>query len=87
MKTARSRAAKVSTTNDAEAWATAWLDAVVSGASTMSQRQLAVIKLRGGGLALVKKLARARGVHLVLLTDDKGSQLVAASMHPFTTLC
>ena len=40
-----------------------------------------------GGLDAVIKAARAKGVHLVQLTDDKGDVLVAASRDPFETLC
>lgn len=70
-----------------EAWAAAWLDGVASGASTMSQRRLSSIEARGGGLAAVRRLAQARGVHLLRLTDDRGDELVAASRHPFGVIC
>jgi hypothetical protein len=68
-------------------WATAWLDAVADGSSTMSQRSLKRIEEQGGGISHVVKLARARGVHLLQLTDDKGNDLVAASTKPFKVLC
>jgi len=68
-------------------WTMRWLDSVAAGASTMSQRKLASIETRGVGLAAVKKLARARGVHLLLLNDDKGDDLVAASTKPFKVVC
>ena len=35
----------------------------------------------------VKALARERGVHLLLLEDDKGDALVAASVKPFKVVC
>lgn len=64
-----------------QAWCESWLDDVANGASTMSQRKLTSIE------SLAKKRARARGAHLLLLTDDRGDQLVAASRHRFQTLC
>ncbi len=67
-------------------WADAWLDKVVSGKLTMSQRAITTID-GTGGLAPVIAAAKARGVHLVQLTDDKGKGLIAASREPFVTLC
>ena len=67
-------------------WLTSWLDAVEDGSATMSQRARSAID-RNGGLAAAIDAAKARGVHLVELTDDKGNLLVAASRHPFTSLC
>jgi hypothetical protein len=67
-------------------WIQAWLDAVASGAATMSQRAKTSIESRGG-LSFVIEAALAKGVHLVELTDDKGKVLIAASRHPFTALC
>jgi hypothetical protein len=67
-------------------WIDAWLDSVVSGKSTMSQRVMSSIEIHGG-LDRVVSAAQARGVHLVQLTDDHGKELVAASLHPFRTLC
>lgn len=72
---------------DAEQWATEWLDSVVSGASTMSQRKLTSIQNRGGGIDAVKALAEKRGVHLLLLEDDQGNELIAASLKPFKVIC
>lgn len=69
------------------AWAHAWFDSVVSGAGTMSQRKLTSIAKHGGGIETVKRLARARNVHLLLLEDDKGDKLVAASLKPFEVIC
>ncbi len=69
-----------------DAWIDGWLDDVVSGKSTMSQRVMSSIDAHGG-LDRVVTAARARGVHLVQLTDDHGKELVAASLHPFRTLC
>ena len=71
----------------AHLWATAWLDAVVAGAATMSQRKLSSVEKRGGGLPVVRELAREKGVHLLLFTDDQGNELVAASRHPFQMVC
>lgn len=67
-------------------WAIKWLDAVASGASTMSQRKLSVIENRGG-LNAVKDLAQERGVHLLQVEDDKGDELIAASTKPFKIVC
>lgn len=67
-------------------WADAWLDSVASGAATMSQRAMTTIDAKGG-LAPVIAAARARGIHLVRLTDDAGKVLIAASREPFETLC
>jgi hypothetical protein len=52
----------------------------------MSQRRLASIEAYGGGLDAAAEAARAAGVHLVLLIDDKGDKLVAASRHPFKVI-
>ena len=71
----------------AHLWAIAWLDAVVSGAATMSQRKLSSVEKHGGGLAAVRELAREKGVHLLLLTDDQGNELITASLHPFRVIC
>ena len=68
-------------------WAAEWLDAVADGSNTMSQRKLSSVEKRGGGLEAVKALARERGVHLLLLEDDKGNELVAASVKPFKVVC
>ena len=67
-------------------WIARWLDAVASGEATMSQRAMTSIVSHGGIEAVVAE-AKARGVHLVALTDDHGKQLVAASREPFRTLC
>jgi len=66
--------------------ATEWLNAVASGSNTMSQRNLASIE-KMGGMAAVKALAEEKGVHLLLLEDDKGNELVAASTKPFKVVC
>ena len=67
-------------------WADAWLDGVASGAATMSQRAMTTIEAKGG-LEPVVAAARQRGVHLCQLTDDTGKVLIAASRHPFVSLC
>lgn len=67
-------------------WAIEWLDAVASGANTMSQRKLSVIERRGS-LNAVKILAKERGVHLLQIEDDKGNKLIAASLKPFKVIC
>lgn len=70
-----------------EQWTSDWLDAVADGSNTMSQRKLSSIEKRGGGMEAVKAAAKKKGVHLVLLEDDKGNELVAASMKPFKVVC
>lgn len=69
-----------------DGWLAKWLDAVQDGSATMSQRALTAID-KHGGVEAAKDAAKARGVHLVQLTDDKGTLLVAASRHPFISLC
>ena len=68
-------------------WLETWLEAVRSGASTMSQRKLTRFDTLEGGIAAARRLAKKKGVHLLLLTDDRGDELVAASLHPFKVIC
>lgn len=68
-------------------WATEWLDAVANGSNTMSQRKLTSIEARGGGLDAVRAIAEQKGVHLLLVEDDQGNELVAASTKPFKVIC
>lgn len=70
-----------------EQWTRDWLDPVADGSNTMSQRKLSSIEKRGGGINAVKAAAKKKGVHLVLLEDDKGNKLVAASTKPFKVVC
>ena len=70
-----------------EEWALRWLDSVASGANTMSQRKLKSIEKRGGGLAVVRRIAKTRNLHLLRLTDDQGNELIAASQKPFKIIC
>ena len=70
-----------------EKWAADWLAGVADGSNTMSQRKLTSVEKHGGGLEAVRVVACEKGVHLVLLTDDKGNELVAASTHPFKVIC
>ena len=72
---------------ETEQWAAEWLDGVADGSKTMSQRKLSSVEKRGGGLDAVKAVASARGVHLLLLEDDEGNALVAASIKPFEVVC
>jgi hypothetical protein len=64
-----------------------WLDSVASGQNTMSQRKLATVKNQLGGVAAMRKSAKQRGVHLLVLEDDRGEKLVAASTKPFKVIC
>ncbi len=68
-------------------WATEWLDSVADGSNTMSQRKLSSVEKRGGGIKAVQAIAKTKGVHLLLLEDDQGNALVAASSKPFTVIC
>lgn len=68
-------------------WAEQWLAGVADGTFQMSQRTLKSVEARGGGLEFVRRAARVMGVHLLLLTDDEGAELVAASRSPFTVIC
>lgn len=68
-------------------WTNRWLDAVARGESTMSQRKLSSVRERGGGLEAVKAVAEQKGVHLLLVEDDQGNELVAASTKPFRVVC
>ena len=68
-------------------WTEEWLNSVADGTATMSQRRLSSIDKRGGGIQIVKQMARQKGVHLLQITDDKGNDLVAASTKPFTVIC
>jgi len=52
----------------------------------MSQRALSSIETHGG-LETAVAAALARGLHLIKLTDEHRVVLVAASLHPFETLC
>ena len=82
------RAFKKTPRADAPAQAT-WLAKWMAAASTdgaMSQCRASATQARGGRLEVTSKSARAAGVHLVLLTDHKGAQFVAASQHPFQIL-
>ena len=71
----------------ANKWATEWLDAVADGSNAMSQRKLSSVVKRGGGIDAIKAIAAKKGVHLLLLEDDKGNELVAASTKPFKVIC
>jgi L-lactate utilization protein LutB len=69
------------------AWAEDWLDAVAGNRNTMSQRKLSVIEKHEGGLEAVKALAIRKGVHLLLVEDEEGNQIIAASIKPFQVIC
>ena len=68
-------------------WTTAWLNSVADGSYTMSQRKLSSIQKHGGGIEAVRVIAESKGIHLLLLEDDKGDELVAASVKPFKVVC
>ena len=73
---------KIHDNND---WMTKWLNGVVDGSSTMSQRKMSSVE-KHGGINTLKREAKRRGVHLVRLEDDKGNDLIAASLKPFKVL-
>ena len=72
---------------DAAQWSAAWLDSVASGAHTMNQCKLSSVERLGGGIEAVKAVAEQKGVHLLVLEDDQGNELIAASTKPFRVLC
>ena len=67
-------------------WITTWLDAVADGSSTMNQRSLSSIE-KHGGLGAVVVVALERNVHLLLVEDDAGREIIAASKQPFKVIC
>ncbi len=73
--------------DEADHWANEWLQGVADGSRKMSQRKLTAVESRGGGIASVKRVAQAKGVHLLLLKDDQGVETMVASAEPFTTIC
>lgn len=70
----------------AEKWTEDWITSVANGGNTMSSRKLDSIDKRGGGLNKAASVARKQKVHLVLLEDDKGDKIVAASKKPFKVI-
>ncbi len=72
--------------NSAEKWTADWITSVANGANTMSSRKLESIDKRGGGLKRVASAAKKQKVHLVLLEDDKGQKIIAASKRPFKVI-
>ncbi len=72
--------------SETDEWLRKWLDGVAGGESTMSQRKLSAVEAHGG-LGRAKKVARAKRVHLLVLEDDRGDTLVAASVKPFKVVC
>ena len=74
---------KSKATKTPEKWTADWIRSVANGSNTMSARKLTSIEKRGGGLKAAASEARKQKVHLVLLEDDKGCEVVAASNKPF----
>jgi hypothetical protein len=68
-------------------WVTAWLKTVQAGSNTMSQRRLTSIEKNAGGLELVKSVAEQMDIHLLLVEEDDGKEIIAASMKPFKVIC
>lgn len=77
----------MSVSKEQEEWAEKWLKTVVSGENTMSQRKLTSIEKYAGSLAAIKKAAKSMGLHLLLVENDEGNQVVAASTKPFKVIC
>jgi len=74
--------------NDAgKHWAMEWLTAVADGSKPMSQRNLAMVEKRGGGLEKIEVVAQALGVHLLLLEHNNGDKFLIASKKPFKVIC
>ena len=69
-----------------DGWIGEWLDSVVAGESTMSQRVLSGVE-KHGGLDALRRQAEQRGVHILLLEDDHGREVLAASLKPFRVIC
>ena len=64
-------------------WSRRWIESVANGSLSMSSRKLSSIVKRGGGLKAVSAVARKHRVHLLMLEDDRGDKLIAASRTPF----
>jgi hypothetical protein len=67
-------------------WIAAWLDSVVAGSSTLSWSSLSFIE-KHGGLGAATVAALERNVHLLLVEDDAGREIVVASKKPFKVIC
>ncbi len=68
-------------------WAEEWLEGVADGSKAMSQRKLTSVEKHGGGLEAIKVVAEAKGVHFLVVKDDHGEPLVAASVNLFKVIC
>lgn len=82
MKKVRGRNGK----GNAADWTKAWMKSVCDRSNRMSARKLSSVVKRGGGIQSVVAAARKHRVHLVLLEDDRGNKLIAASKRPFKVL-
>lgn len=78
---------KMETKTSSEEWMQRWIQSVVSGESTMSQRKMSSIAKRDINIKILIAEAKKQHVHLLLLKDDKGEELIAASKDEFTVLC
>ncbi len=70
-----------------EDWMQRWIESVVSGESTMSQRKMSSIAKRDIDMKILIAEAKKQHVHLLLLKDDKGEEVIAASKDEFVVLC
>ena len=73
--------------NKASEWLEKWMESVRVGGGTMSQRSLSNLERKGASLAALRKIARSRGIHILLIEDEQGRQLLAASVRPFKVIC
>lgn len=69
-----------------EQWVEDWLKSVVDGSNTMSQRRVTSIE-KHVNLSKVKRIAIRMGIHLLMVEDDEGNKVVAASTKPFKVIC
>ncbi len=63
-----------------------WIAQVLREPGAMSQRKQDVVDGWPGGVDELVVEAKAHGVHLLRLTDDRGVKLIAASVHRFEVL-
>ena len=64
----------------------AWLEGVARGRTRMSERRLTWVDQRGG-LRTARTVAKAKRVHLLVVQDEDGNEIVAASVAPFKVVC
>lgn len=70
-----------------ESYIEQWLQSIADNTYTMSQRKLSSLKKKGIDMDDLVQKAKACKLHLLLLKDDTGEDLVAASKDEFIVLC